>query len=130
MEWLAQDPRTIFIGQAVEVPGTAMSNTVKDIPLDRRIELPVAEEMQMGMTVGLAMQGQVPVSIYPRWNFMILRHYALGSIEDWHTAGFVAYAIDLFETGLEIGLQEIVQGINAFIEQDEIDERQREHFLR
>ncbi|NDG71040.1 MAG: hypothetical protein EBY32_06970 [Proteobacteria bacterium] len=72
MEWLAQDPRTVFIGQAVEVPGTAMSNTVKDIPLDRRIELPVAEEMQMGMTVGLAMQGQVPVSIYPRWNFMIL----------------------------------------------------------
>ena len=72
MEWLAEDPRTVFIGQAVEVPGTAMSNTVKDIPLDRRIELPVAEEMQMGMTVGLAMQGQVPVSIYPRWNFMIL----------------------------------------------------------
>ena len=72
MEWLAQDPRTVFIGQAVEVPGTAMSNTVKDISLDRRIELPVAEEMQMGMTVGLAMQGQIPVSIYPRWNFMIL----------------------------------------------------------
>lgn len=72
MEWLAQDPRTLFIGQAVEVPGTAMSNTVKDIPLDRRLELPVAEEMQMGMTVGLAMQGHIPVSIYPRWNFLIL----------------------------------------------------------
>ena len=72
MEWLAQDPRTVFIGQAVEVPGTAMSNTVKDIPSSRRIELPVAEEMQMGMTVGLALQGQVPVSIYPRWNFLLL----------------------------------------------------------
>ncbi len=72
MEWLAQDPRTVFIGQAVEVPGTAMSNTVKDIPLERRIELPVAEEMQMGMTVGLALQGQIPVSIYPRWNFLLL----------------------------------------------------------
>lgn len=72
MEWLAQDPHTVFIGQAVEVPGTAMSNTVKDIPLERRIELPVAEEMQMGMTVGLALQGQIPVSIYPRWNFLLL----------------------------------------------------------
>ena len=72
MEWLARDPRTVFIGQAVEVPGTAMSNTLKDIPIERRIELPVAEELQMGMTIGLALQGQVPVSIYPRWNFLLL----------------------------------------------------------
>ena len=72
MEWLARDPRTVFIGQAVEVPGTAMSNTVKDIPIARRIEIPVAEELQMGMSIGLALQGQVPVSIYPRWNFLLL----------------------------------------------------------
>ena len=72
MEWLARDPRTVFIGQAVEVPGTAMSNTVKDIPTARRIELPVAEELQMGMSIGLALQGQVPVTIYPRWNFLLL----------------------------------------------------------
>ena len=72
MEWLARDPRTVFIGQAVEVPGTAMSNTVKDIPIARRIELPVAEELQMGMAIGLALQGQVPVSIYPRWNLLLL----------------------------------------------------------
>ena len=72
MEWLARDPRTVFTGQAVEVPGTAMSNTVKDIPIARRIEIPVAEELQMGMSIGLALQGQVPVSIYPRWNFLLL----------------------------------------------------------
>lgn len=72
MDWLAKDERTVFIGQAVEVPGTAMSNTLKDIPLECRIELPVAEELQMGMTVGLALQGQIPVSIYPRWNFLLL----------------------------------------------------------
>ena len=72
MEWLARDPRTVFIGQAVVVPGTAMSNTVKDIPIARRIEIPVAEELQMGMSIGLALQGQVPVSIYPRWNFLLL----------------------------------------------------------
>ncbi len=71
MEWLARDPRTVFIGQAVEVPGTAMSNTVKDIPIARRIELPVAEELQMGMSIGLALQVQVPVSIYPRWKLFI-----------------------------------------------------------
>lgn len=71
MDLLAQDPRTIFIGQAVAVAGTAMTNTLKDVPPDRLIELPVAEEMQMGMTTGMALTGLVPVSIFPRWNFLL-----------------------------------------------------------
>ena len=72
MDFLAQDSRTIFIGQAVEVAGTAMSNTLKDVSLSQRLELPVAEEMQMGMSLGMALQGLIPVSIYPRWNFLLL----------------------------------------------------------
>ena len=72
MEYMAKSKKTIFIGQAVEVAGTAMSNTLKDINKKQRIELPVAEEMQMGMTIGLLMAGQIPVSIYPRWNFLLL----------------------------------------------------------
>ncbi|NDG37908.1 MAG: hypothetical protein EBY28_00560 [Betaproteobacteria bacterium] len=71
MNFLASDPRTVFIGQAVAVPGTAMSNTLTDIDASRLIELPVAEEMQMGMTTGLALAGLVPVSIFPRWNFLL-----------------------------------------------------------
>jgi pyruvate/2-oxoglutarate/acetoin dehydrogenase E1 component len=71
MDFLAQDPRTVFIGQAVAVPGTAMTNTLKDVSRDKLLELPVAEEMQMGMTLGMALQGAVPVSIYPRWNFLL-----------------------------------------------------------
>ncbi len=72
MDFLAQDPRTVFLGQAVAVPGTAMSNTLKEVPAHRLIELPVAEEMQMGMTTGLALTGLIPVSVFPRWNFLIL----------------------------------------------------------
>ena len=72
MDFLAQDARTVFIGQAVEVAGTAMSNTLKDVSLAQRLELPVAEEMQMGMSLGMALQGLIPVSIYPRWNFLLL----------------------------------------------------------
>ena len=71
MEFLAADPRTVFLGQAVAVPGTAMSNTLRDVDRKRLIELPVAEEMQMGMTTGLALAGAVPVSIFPRWNFLL-----------------------------------------------------------
>ena len=72
MNYLAENNKTVFIGQAVEVPGTAMSNTLKNISSNKLIELPVAEEMQMGITIGLALNGNIPVSIFPRWNFLLL----------------------------------------------------------
>ena len=69
MSWLAKQENTIFIGQAVEVPGTAMSNTLSDVDKEKLFELPVAEEMQMGLSLGLALEGHIPISIFPRWNF-------------------------------------------------------------
>ena len=72
MEYLACDPKTVFLGQAVACAGTAMSNTLKDVSLNQKIELPVDEDMQMGMTNGLALQGKLPVSVFPRWNFFLL----------------------------------------------------------
>jgi len=69
---LAKDPRTLFIGQAVSSPGTAMYGTLEGISLDKRLEFPVAEEFQMGASIGMSMTGLVPVSIYPRWNFLLL----------------------------------------------------------
>ena len=72
MNYLAQNEKTLFIGQAVEVAGTAMSNTLKEINPNKLIELPVTEEMQMGITTGLALDGNIPVSIFPRWNFVLL----------------------------------------------------------
>ena len=38
--------KVIFIGQAVQYPGTAMYNTLNNIN-NKKFELPVAEEMQM-----------------------------------------------------------------------------------
>ena len=72
MNYLAKNKRTIFLGQGVKAPGTAMSNTFKKINPNKLIELPVAEEMQMGMTNGFAINGLIPVSIFPRWNFLLL----------------------------------------------------------
>jgi pyruvate/2-oxoglutarate/acetoin dehydrogenase E1 component len=71
MDMLAEDPRVVFIGQAVEYAGTAMSNTLKDVPKEKLIEMPVFEDTQMGITLGLALAGYIPVSIFPRWNFLI-----------------------------------------------------------
>ena len=72
MDFLAKDPKTIFLGQAVEYPGTAMTNTLKNVPKKKLIEIPVAEEMQLGISNGLALNNFIPISIFPRWNFLLL----------------------------------------------------------
>ena len=72
MDFLGENKKTIFIGQAVEYAGTAMTNTLSDIANEKKREMPVTEEMQMGITIGLALDGWIPVSIYPRWNFLLL----------------------------------------------------------
>ena len=71
MTWLGEQPDTIFIGQAVGYPGTAMTNTLGDVDKSKLLEMPVSEEFQMGITCGLAVRGKVPISIYPRWNFLL-----------------------------------------------------------
>lgn len=72
MEYLAKDPRTVFMGQAVAIKGTAMTTTLKNVDKSKLIELPVAEEMQMGLSTGMALAGFVPITVYPRWNFLLL----------------------------------------------------------
>ena len=71
MEWIGSQENTIFIGQAVEVPGTAMFNTIKDIEKTKRVELPVFEDTQLGMSIGMSLAGKKVISIFPRWNFLL-----------------------------------------------------------
>ena len=72
MMYLAEKDDTIFLGQSMVYGGIAIANSFKDIPLEKRIEMPVAENLQMGISTGLALQGFTPVSVYPRWNFLLL----------------------------------------------------------
>ena len=72
MEWLAEQPDAIFVGQNIVYPENQMYRNLIDIPDDKKLEMPVAEEMQMGVSIGLALEGYIPVSIYPRFDFLIL----------------------------------------------------------
>lgn len=73
MTFLGQDPKTIFLGQAVKYAGTGMTNTLKGIDPDKLVEMPVCEDMQQGICNGLSLSGDfIPVSIFPRWNFALL----------------------------------------------------------
>lgn len=71
MDYLARDRRVIFIGQQVAVKGNSMTNTLVNVPRHRLIEMPVTEELQMGMSLGLALYGFIPVTVYPRFNFLL-----------------------------------------------------------
>lgn len=82
MEWVSTQENVVFLGQAVGVPGTFMFNTIKDISADMRIEMPVSESFQMQMTVGMAFAGYVPISIYPRLNFLTLAVGDMSNIVD------------------------------------------------
>ena len=62
----------IFIGQNMVAGGTSMYHMVKHLPIEQRIELPVFEETQMGISAGMTLGGLKICSVYPRWDFLIL----------------------------------------------------------
>ena len=72
MEWLGKKDDVLFLGQACKVSGHSISGTLTKVPEDKRIELPVFEEVQLGLCTGMALEGFVTVSIYPRFDFFIL----------------------------------------------------------
>ncbi len=70
MAWLGRQPDVLFVGQGV-TGGTRMSASFEGIDSEKLIEFPVAEELQMGVCVGLSLEGFVPVSVFPRMNFLL-----------------------------------------------------------
>jgi pyruvate/2-oxoglutarate/acetoin dehydrogenase E1 component len=71
MTELAKLEDTIFIGQQIVYAGNPMSTTLTNVPKEKMIEVPVMEETQMGMSLGLAMTGKRVITFYPRWDFII-----------------------------------------------------------
>jgi len=71
MTLLGQKKDTIFVGQQIIYAGNPMSTTLPNVPKEKMIELPVMEETQMGMSLGIAMTGKTVISFYPRWDFII-----------------------------------------------------------
>ena len=71
MSYLAKNQKTIFIGQSVNFSGNAIYNTLSHLPKSKKIELPVFEEVQLGMSTGLALNGFIPITCL-RLDFLIL----------------------------------------------------------
>lgn len=72
MSLLAEHPKTVFVGQGVRYDGQRMHASFQGVPMEKRIEFPVAEDFQMGFCTGLALEGYIPICVYPRMDFLLL----------------------------------------------------------
>ena len=120
MTYLGQDPRTVFIGQAVAFSGTSMTGTLTGVLDNRKIEFPVAEELQLGASVGMSLAGFIPVTFYPRWNFLLLAASQLVSHLDklkmMSRGGFVPKVIIRTSVGSQRPLHPSYQHVGDYTE--------------
>lgn len=99
MTMLAEHPKTLFVGQGVRYDCHRMWPTLEGVPMDKRIEMPVAEDFQMGFCLGLALEGYIPISIYPRWDFLLLaanqtiNHLDKAPYFGWHPKVIIRVAV-------------------------------------
>jgi len=71
MKFLARNKGTIFLGQSVIYSGNLIYKTLTKVKNSKKIELPVFEEVQLGMSLGMAMNGLFPVTCFPRFDFLL-----------------------------------------------------------
>ncbi len=69
-----------FIGYSI-VPGDAMG-TLKNVPLKQKIETPVAENLMVGLAIGMSFEGIKPVVYFERHDFMLVAADAIGNHMD------------------------------------------------
>jgi len=124
MEILAQNEKVIFLGQ--QVGAEDFYKTLTDIPESKRMEMPVAEELQMGMSIGMSLEGMIPVSLYQRMDFLpramdqLVNHLDL--LEELSKGRFIPKVIIRTTIGvsapMDVGLQhkkDLTEGMKAML---------------
>ena len=72
MNFISKKKNTIFLGQSVKYPGSSIYNSLVDVDQKKKIELPVFEDVQMGISIGMALEGFTTVTCFPRFDFLVL----------------------------------------------------------
>tara|TARA_E500000178_G_scaffold110845_1_gene110618 strand:+ start:188 stop:724 length:537 start_codon:yes stop_codon:yes gene_type:complete len=72
MKFMANNRKTLFLGQSVKVPGNLIFKSLESVSKKQKIELPVFEDAQLGMSIGLSLSGYIPITCYPRFDFLLL----------------------------------------------------------
>lgn len=71
MEKLSEDEKVIFLGYNVCF-GSKAYGTLTDVSDEKKIETPLAENLMMGLGMGLALEGFKPVIFFERHDFMLI----------------------------------------------------------
>ena len=70
MENLALDDRVRFLGYNVKY-GSRAYGTLKDIPFEKCIETPLAENLMSSLAIGMSLEGYKPVLFFERQDFIL-----------------------------------------------------------
>ena len=71
MEELSKHDEVVFIGQGL-VTGDRVYETMLKVPTTKCIELPCAENLHIGVAIGLALKGYRPIVVFQRMDFILL----------------------------------------------------------
>lgn len=80
MTEIGSDEKCIFIGYSL-IPGDAMG-TLKNVPNYQKIETPVAENLMVGLGIGMSFEGFRPIIYFERHDFMLVAADAIGNHVD------------------------------------------------
>jgi len=69
MNKLAKDPKTVFVGYNLAY-GSHAYGTLEGIPKNRILETPIAENLMVGMAMGMSLEGYKPIVIFERHDFL------------------------------------------------------------
>ena len=70
METFAMDPKARFIGYGVKEPSRG-GGTFAGVPKEQCVETPVAENLMVGLAIGMALAGLKPLVYIERADFML-----------------------------------------------------------
>lgn len=76
MDFLGQDKRTVFVGYNIKY-GSMGNGSFVDIRKEQLIETPVAENLMIGMAIGMSIEGFKPVVFIERFDFIMCAMDAL-----------------------------------------------------
>jgi len=76
MEILAQDERVLFVGYGLNYNGRAFK-TLSDVPREKILETPLAENLMTGLGIGMSLEGILPVIYFERHDFLLIASDAI-----------------------------------------------------
>jgi len=71
MEMLSEKENTVFLGYNICF-GSKAYGTLTDVPDEKKIETPIAENLITGLAIGMSLEGYYPVIFFERHDFMLI----------------------------------------------------------